>query len=238
MWYVPIPTFFKQAATPGSIGFLLASFVGWLVVRFLWPRSRRVASGWLLAVALIYLVLSVPWVANRIADRLMPPQPEQAAFAGALDRLVILDGDNRVGRIREAQRVYAIGKPREIDVLGDRWLVYALRVSGVPRDRIRREAGPSTTREQMEWVQHSIEPAAAPRTGLIVSRLQMPRVAALARTAGLSLVLLPANADAEPPTRGIRLYIPTYTALRVSRDALYEHAALAYYAWRRWIEPT
>jgi hypothetical protein len=31
------------------------------------------------------------------------------------------------------------------------------------------------------------------------------------------------------------LYIPTYTALRVSRDALYEHAALAYYGWRRWI---
>jgi hypothetical protein len=29
--------------------------------------------------------------------------------------------------------------------------------------------------------------------------------------------------------------VPTYIALRVSRDALYEHAALAYYRSRGWI---
>jgi uncharacterized SAM-binding protein YcdF (DUF218 family) len=233
-----IPTLIKAAAIPGSIPFLIASLVVWVMVRFLWPRSRRLGYGWLLAVALIYLVLSVPWVANQIADRLMPPQHEPAAFAGALDTLVVFDGDNRVGRVREARRVYGIARPREIDVLGETWLVYALRRAGIPPDRIRQQAGPSTTREQMAWVQHSVEPRAAARIGLIASRLQMPRVAALAKSAGLALVLLPAAADAEPPTHGIRLYIPTYKALRVSRDALYEHAALAYYAWRGWIQST
>jgi len=235
---VPIPTFLKQAAIPGSVGFLVLALLGWLVVRFLWPRSDRLSRGWMFAVTLSYVVLSIPWVANQIADRLMPPSAAQAAFAGALDTLVVLDGDNRIGRVREAQRIYRIGGPREIDVLGAAWLVHALRRAGIPADRIRQDPAPATTREQMVWVQRSIEPLEAARTGLIASRLQMPRVAALAKSAGLALVFLPAPADDEPPTHGIRVYVPTYTALRVSRDALYEHAALAYYAWRRWIQPT
>jgi len=233
---VPIPTFFKQAAFPGSVGFLIVAGVVWLMVRFAWPRSRRLGNIWVLAVTLTYTILSVPWVANQIADRLMPAQPP--VFSGALDTLIVFDGDNRIGRVREARRIYDIARPQAIDIVGEPWLVSALRRSGVPRDRIRQEAGPSTTREQIAWVQRTIEPAAAPRTGLIASRLQMPRVAALTKAAGLALVLLPAAADAEPPSHGIWRYIPTYTALRISRDALYEHAALAYYEWRRWIQPT
>jgi hypothetical protein len=30
-------------------------------------------------------------------------------------------------------------------------------------------------------------------------------------------------------------FLPTYASLLVSRDALYEYAALAYYRWRGWI---
>ncbi len=77
-----IPTFIKQAAFPGSTGFLILSLVVWLIVRFLWPRSRRLGRAWMVAVALTYLVLSLPCVANALGDRLMPPQPEQAAFDG------------------------------------------------------------------------------------------------------------------------------------------------------------
>jgi hypothetical protein len=63
----------------------------------------------------------------------------------------------------------------------------------------------------------------------------MPRVAALAQTAGLELDLLASPVDQEPPTEGVWRLVPTYLALRVSRDAIYEHAALAYYRWRGWI---
>jgi hypothetical protein len=42
--------------------------------------------------------------------------------------------------------------------------------------------------------------------------------------------------DDEPPVSGPGLWAPTYIALRVSRDALYEHAALVYYRWRGWTD--
>jgi uncharacterized SAM-binding protein YcdF (DUF218 family) len=73
------------------------------------------------------------------------------------------------------------------------------------------------------------------RTCVIASRLQMPRVAALAHSEGLDVTLIPSPTDTEPPTAGFRVFVPSYTALGVSRDALYEHAALAYYRWRDWV---
>jgi hypothetical protein len=32
------------------------------------------------------------------------------------------------------------------------------------------------------------------------------------------------------------VFVPTYYALRVSRDAIYEHVALRYYRWHGWIK--
>ena len=50
-----------------------------------------------------------------------------------------------------------------------------------------------------------------------------------------SAALIVSPIDTEPATSGWRLVVPTYYALRVSRDAIYEHAALALYTWRGWI---
>jgi hypothetical protein len=57
----------------------------------------------------------------------------------------------------------------------------------------------------------------------------------LAKTVGILPELVPASIDIEPPTSGVRRFIPAYIALRVSRDALYEHAALLYYRYNGWI---
>jgi hypothetical protein len=63
----------------------------------------------------------------------------------------------------------------------------------------------------------------------------MPRIAALARSAGVAPLLLPSPIDDEPPAVGVWRFVPTYIGLRTSRDAMYEHAALVYYRNKGWI---
>jgi hypothetical protein len=72
-------------------------------------------------------------------------------------------------------------------------------------------------------------------TAVIASRLQAARVDALIRTARLPVTLLSSPVDEEPPVSGAARFVPSYIALRMSRDAIYEHAALVYYRWRGWI---
>jgi hypothetical protein len=122
-----------------------------------------------------------------------------------------------------------------VSVLGEQWVVDALVEAGLPRARIAHDRTTLTTRAQMAAV--GAMQAARPGVTLAVvaSRLQMARVAALAGAAGLDPVLLPSAVDDEPPSTGRRRFVPAYIALRVSRDALYEHVALAYYQWRGWI---
>ena len=102
------------------------------------------------------------------------------------------------------------------------------------RGRLRLETDATTTREQIAQLARIVE-AGPGRPALVASRLQMARVAALVRVAGLEVTLISSPIDDEPPTSGLQRFVPMYIALRVSRDALYEHVALAYYAWRGWI---
>jgi len=73
------------------------------------------------------------------------------------------------------------------------------------------------------------------RAGLVASRLQMPRVVELARTFEVNLLFLPSELDHEVSISGGSSLIPSYGALEISRDALYERAALSYYRSRGWI---
>jgi uncharacterized SAM-binding protein YcdF (DUF218 family) len=232
---MPIPSLLKQALSPGSIGFLLLGLMLWLLLRYLWPRRRRVERLWLVALAALYLVMGLPWVANELGDRLSPPQAFADGSLTSIQQLIVFDGDNRRGRTREASHVWSLAQPSVVHVLGDIWLVDALVAAGIPRGHIQQDAGPRTTRAQMEKVRRLVSRAGAVHTGIIVSRLQLPRTAALAAAANLNVQLVASPVDVEPPRAGIRLFVPTYVALRASRDALYEHAALALYRWRGWI---
>ena len=93
----------------------------------------------------------------------------------------------------------------------------------------------ATTREQMVQVR-DIANRASGHTAVIASRLQAPRVSALARAQNIVVTVLPSAIDSEPPTTGFARFVPAYIALRVSRDATYEHLALTYYRVRHWIE--
>ena len=236
--FMTILSIVKSTMIPGSRRFLIVCLAVGLTITYAWPGTPRIGSAWLITIGVTYLVLALPWVANALANGLTPSGPDEFRLSFAVDTLVVLDGDNRVGRVQQAQRVHQVAQPAVVHVLGEDWVVGALVRAGIPRERIAQDPGPATTRDQIAWVQRLMARQPAGCTALIASRLQMPRVAALTRVIGLRVMLIPSPIDTEPPTSGVHLFVPTYVALRVSRDALYERAAIAYYTWRRWVDLT
>jgi uncharacterized SAM-binding protein YcdF (DUF218 family) len=186
---------------------------------------------WIVGLCGLYLVLSLPIVATLLAG----PPPETLSPIPPVTTLVVFDGDNRVGRVREAERLNAAMSPQRIWVLGGAWMTARLSSDGVPRGRLARDGTTANTRDQIGALKNIVRTPGSGRVGLVASRLQMPRVAALVRAAGLDVVLYPSLIDAEPPMSGPRRFVPTYIALRVSRDSIYEDAARVFYRWRGWI---
>ena len=223
----------KSIGAPGSASFLLASMTAGLFVTFLWPRNRALGRAWMLVLAGGYLLLSLPNVAGAIADRL--PTVKTSTTPHPIDALVVLDGDNWQGRLREAGTVFAARSPRAVWLLGDPGLVAPAQDAGIPRARIRLDSNASNTREQMTRVRELLRTGELGRTAVLASRVQMPRVAGLARALGLDVALIASPVDDTMPALGARRFVPGWAALCLSRDALYEHAALAYYRRRGWI---
>jgi hypothetical protein len=231
-----LPGVVKSALTPGSIPCFVLCLLLWLFLKYAWPRRRRLAWAWLAATMLVYFLLALPLVANAIVARL-PAVPQAditpglpSARSSSWTATTVLAVSSRhcacIGRRRcERSSCWArTGIRGELDR------------AGIPPDRLTRVLGPATTGGQMSWIAEHAQPRPDGPTVVIASRLQLPRVAALARARGLTALLIGSPIDDEPPTQGAMRVIPSYIALRASRDALYEHAALAYYRWHGWID--
>ena len=67
------------------------------------------------------------------------------------------------------------------------------------------------------------------RAAILVSSLQAPRARLLARQAGLAVPVLAAPLDDELTPEGMGRFVPSFKALAITRDAIYEVAALRYY---------
>jgi DUF218 domain len=225
----------KSLGAPGSIPFLVLACLIGVALLFLRPQAKRAARVWLASVFGLYGVLSVPAVASLIAGRL-PPVPPQPGLQGTrLDTLIVFDGDNRRGRVSESKRLVDLTHPERVWLLGNAWMYDALWHAGVPYNDIRLDSNPPNTRAQVAWVEGFFAAHPRARAALVASRLQMPRVAALLTAAHVPVVLAPSPIDREPSSSGWMRWVPSYYALRVSRDALYEHAAIRYYRWKGWI---
>jgi hypothetical protein len=224
----------KFVNAPGSLTLLALCLLVGVTFLYVWPRSRRLAKRWLLAVTGVYLVLGLPITANTIVNSL-PPVPREPHDDEPGHTLILFDGDNRRGRLETTLAEMRRDRPGKLWVLADEWLVEGLIRGGYPRGTFGHDSECPNTRAQVEWVRSYA--TRHPGTGLtvIASRLQLPRIAALFDTAGLPVRLVASPIDVEPPTRGWRTLVPSYYALRASRDALYEHAALRYYRWQGWI---
>jgi uncharacterized SAM-binding protein YcdF (DUF218 family) len=230
-----LTTLIKAVGPPGSIPFIALCVLIGIVLAYVWPRNGKLARAWLGFAFIAHAILALPIVANTIAGGLPPVAVSEPAALRGLDTLFVLDGDNRRGRTRSAALAAAASPGAAVVVLGgESWLIDALAEAGVRSNRIAHEQRPTDTRQQISVLQR-MSAEAPGHTALVASRLQMPRVAALARKTGLTTALIASPIDTEPATSGWRLFIPSYYALRVSRDAIYEHAALAYYARRGWI---
>lgn len=224
----------KFVSAPGSLTLLALCLLVGVTFLYVWPKSRRLAKRWLLGVSGVYLVLGLPVTANSIVNSL-PALPRDPREDEPGHTLILFDGDNRRGRLETTLQALSADRPGKLWVLGDEWLVEGLIRGGYPRNTFGHDSECPNTRAQVDWVRSYA--ARHPGTGLtvIASRLQMPRIAALFDTAGLPVRFLASPIDVEPPTRGWRTLVPSYYALRASRDALYEHAALRYYRWQGWI---
>ena len=215
----------KAIGGPGSVGFLVL----WLMLALVtWRLGWRKVSRTLLASLLgLYLILSLPPVAHRLAETLTSHQPltDLAPLAG-VRTILVLDGDNRRGRVGEARRLFDVLHPDRVVVSGETWMVDAIVESGIPRDRLTHESESRNTREQIDLLRRW-----PPRSVVIVaSRFQMPRIATFLGSAASDVYLAPSPADIEISTlSSIQWLIPRYSALRISRDALYQLAALYHY---------
>ena len=232
---MPVPSMVKAALTPGSLAFLALCLAIALLLKFVFPKRRRVTRGWLAAVTVLYLLMSLPLVATAIVDGLPAVPQFDVAAAPALEALVVFDGDNRVGRVEETMRIHRAAPGVRIIVLGEGWIPPELATRGVPDGAIVTISRLATTRDQVSWLKTFAAGRPPDRIAVVASRIQMARVVELFRASQLDVTPAPAPIDAEPQRGGVWAVVPTYIALRASRDALYEHAALAYYRWRGWI---
>lgn len=224
----------KMVGGPGSIGFfVLWSMLALMMGRLGWKKVSRTLLASLMA---LYVVLSLPPVAHRLAESLTGYRPltDVASLTG-VRTILVLDGDNRRGRVGEAKRLFDALHPDRVVVSGQTWIVEAIVEIGIPRDRITHESESRNTREQIDLIRNW-----PPRSVVLVaSRFQMPRIVAFLGSAASDVYLAPSPADIEISTlSSIHWLIPRYSALRISRDALYELAALYYYRRSGDIEDT
>ncbi len=221
----------KVVGTPGSLRLLEIATVAGLAWIYVWPKKRR--SGWLFLAVLLtsYLVLALPAVAAGLAAKLpVSPTPTRAQI-GEIRTLFVFDGDNRWGRLREVERIYQTAEPKRIVLLGRLSVYKDLLLMPIPRERLEHDDSSFNTRSQVQRVRELLGSGASPSEGaaILASRLQAPRVERFVASEGLAIPVVPSELDVDLPSHGWRRWCPTLSALAVTRDAIYELAALRYY---------
>ena len=226
----------KAIDAPGSIPFFVLCLAIGLLLRFVWPRRRGVARTWLALLIGAYLLLALPWVARTLEAQLPAVDSSYLWNGEPIQTLIVFDGDNRRGRVERARQMYDLRKPGEVWLLGNAWMWDAMWRSGIPYDLIHHTDTTPTTRAQIGWTLEYVAKHPSTSVALVASRLQVPRIVALLRAANLDVPVVTAPVDDEPPAHGLWQLVPTYLALRISRDTLYEHAALWHYRRQGWID--
>ncbi len=226
--------FLKPIGVPGSLSFLCFG-VAIGVLLLLAKRTRRLGRVTLLAMAVSYLVLSLPVVGQFIAGPGTEPGTSVTSY-GSFDEVFVIDGDNYRGRASTAVELAAASKPHTVWFLGGLDLGYALLSGGLPPQLWKQAPSPArTTQDQLLWIKRSMVRTRPQRVAVITSRLQAPRVRALARHQQIDIVVVPAPLTDEPAQSGVWSWLPSLAGLALSREALYERVALIVYRRNGWI---
>jgi uncharacterized SAM-binding protein YcdF (DUF218 family) len=250
----------KYSLIPGSLSCLLAGLVVGTLCLYV-PRLRGLGRGWLTALALTYLALATPAVADVIVAGLgpRPARIDRAEDAQGASAIVVLGaGAVTVGHgslaihylsgrsvvnVIEAARLYrllggvsviasgGIVNPRTLERAEGDVLADALVSLGVPRERIVVE------RESINTYEQSVRVAAllpGPRFVLITTPIHLRRAVALFEARGFQPVPAPSSAETpQDPETTTRL--PNLSSLQQSEFALYEYLAVANARARGWL---
>lgn len=227
----------KLFGRPGSISLLAVLCAMGFIFAVLFRRKPVYVAAWFVAVAAGYTILALPVTALRL-ERLVAGSrlDSHRSPPHRIDTLVVLDGDNRRGRLADALRLWALTAPKRVIVSGEPWIRDRLLDHGLPHERVQLESEAATTREQIEWLRSLAAQDGQQAMVVVASCVQAPRVAALVERSGVSATVWPSPLDVEPPREGARQLVPSYAALRLSRDSFYEYWAIWYYQRRGWIE--
>jgi hypothetical protein len=228
-------TLIKAIGGPGSAGFLVAVFAVTLLL-LMFRRTRRTGRRLGVGLVALYLLLSLPVVALGIVRLIGAGPPDPLVGLDRIDNVFVFDGDNRFGRGRCAGEWWTRRHPELFWVLGGDELKNAMEDAGVPTNHwIWGGVPDKSTYGQVTVVKERVEAIRLPRAGIIVSRLQAPRVRGLVRHLRVEAAVIGSEVDAEPAVGGVRFWLPSADALAVSREALYEGIALLFYRWKGWI---
>jgi uncharacterized SAM-binding protein YcdF (DUF218 family) len=251
----------KAALIPGSIFFLLVGLLVGLLFLHLGPRPARWGRRWLIALGLLYTVLSMPIVSHALIETLQADygrleQPSDATTVAVIGAGVVSHSANgqsihamrgpTAHAVLEAARVYkvtnaawviasgGIADPRSQTVPESQVMRDELIRLGVPAGRILVESASRNTAEQIANLARMLRERQLPNRVIVVTTpVQSRRVMLLARREHIEAVpALTTELQYDSGQGGWRAWRPSVTALRGSESATYEYLAAAQ-AWLR-----
>jgi uncharacterized SAM-binding protein YcdF (DUF218 family) len=220
---------------PGSLEFLwLATGVTLVALGTPWRSSRAVGFCGVIALPIVYVVLSLPCAARAIAAPLYRYPSMAESDAPSTDvTLIAFDGDYADSRVAETARLYRVLRSKRVIVSGSPQFRDAILNAGVPPRYVVWESSARTTREQAVAMEDLIGHNHSDEVVLVASRLHMARARAACEAAGLH-VLPSAAAPPDASFDSLPAAVPTPAALRLSYESIYEYLALAYYGVKGW----
>lgn len=216
---------------PGTASYFCVMAIGALPLIVIRP-TRWLGVIVFLAGLIMTASLTVPAVSEVLAAHLTPTDKQTPTPA---DAVVLLLGDSPRFRVTTAVRVFQQWQPRWMIVSGPPGWVPMLEARGVPASRVLVESRSENTYEQAVLVEPLVKQHGIRRIFLVASRLHIRRAAATFRSRGYDVIPIASPVDCEPSAHGWRRFVPSQTALGLSRDAVYEYAAWSYYWWEGWL---
>ena len=258
--------FLKAYFIPGSGTFLLLGLLVGVVLIYSSASTRKWGDALLGALAVLYLLLSMPIVARGLEHALLDgSQPlREASEANGAQTIVVLAGGSvtyraqggEINELSDATSLRVLEAVRLFELLGEADVLVSggagedvgiltpesipmleeLVAAGVPMDRIRLESQSGSTREQAVKLSGLMSASGNPTFVLVTSPIHMRRSLAAMRAEGLDPVPSPSAQHSEGHVVISGGLIPHPSALDASEAALREALALGYYRLQGWLE--
>jgi len=250
----------KVFLIPGSVSFLLSGLFLGLLLLHLGPRCASWGRRWLLALGLVYAMLSTPIVSNALIEKWETGStPIEAASAAARPRTVVVIGAGIVSYSANGRSIHAMGRrtahsvieaARVYQLTTAPWVIASGGIAdpltqtapesevmrdelvrlGVPPDRILLESESRNTEEQVVNVARMVRERQLPNPVIFVTTPAHSRRVMLLARRHEVDALPSLTTDLHYGDYGWRAWFPSDHALRGSESTTYEFLA-AVQAW-------